>query len=245
VPGIIDLKISFPFLQKHWTRSDIALQPPFCTIDLASGAVSHNNPDFSIDLHQVTEACGEDNWNDCLTEDEWKIVSDYFRKFETISGKMDFVAFSVGRETRKIWLTPGAHNKPKAHQRGLRFGVPRQSLMECLKWGYFEDLLIALFMKIETINMGIYPDFYWLVGKLGGMKVFTKAQERDYWARYIRRNPRVVVEWYMREQSNKILARGRHWAATGPLRKPLRAVYHAITRQKSAVTLDTSPEMHQ
>jgi hypothetical protein len=72
----------------------------------------------------------------------------------------------------------------------IEFIVPRHSLMETVTWGYFDDLLIANFMKTRLINTQLYPRFSPLVAKIGGnAKVFTRAEYYRFLARYAGRNP--------------------------------------------------------
>ena len=62
--------------------------------------------------------------------------------------------------------------------------------MEAVASGYFDDLLIANFMRVSLSNMRLYPFFTPVVAKVGGnAQVYTRTQYRKFLARYFRRNP--------------------------------------------------------
>ena len=42
------------------------------------------------------------------------------------------------------------------------------SLMQTIRYGYFDDLLIGNFMKTELINFQLYPQFSPCIAKYGG-----------------------------------------------------------------------------
>ncbi|HXP12067.1 MAG TPA: hypothetical protein VN795_00270, partial [Stellaceae bacterium] len=69
---------------------------------------------------------------------------------------LDFVAFNVGGETRRIRIRRGV-KRPLTRQRGLVFSAPRRSLVEAVESRRFGELLDANFVKLELVNLENYP----------------------------------------------------------------------------------------
>lgn len=179
-------RITWPDIQKYWSRPEIRLLEAFVTVDLATGAVTRNHPSQTSDESQITDRCGDDDWSETLSEEEWGRVEAFFHRFEMMWEYMDFVAVTVGGETRRFAKPGGLPANPA----GLNLFVPRHSLLETVQWGYIDDLLIGNFMKVNLTNAALYPRFTPIVAKFGGnAKVFTRAQYRTFLWRYYRRNP--------------------------------------------------------
>jgi len=179
-------RIGWGDMQKHWSRPGINLIEAFVTVDLATGAITRNHPSQTSDESAISTRTGDDDWSERLTEAEWPRVEAFFRRFEMMWEYMDFVAVTVGGETRRFEKPGGAGTNPA----GLNLFVPRHSLLETLQWGYIDDLLIGNFMKVNLTNASLYPRFTPIVAKFGGnAKVFTRPQYRRFLWRYFRRNP--------------------------------------------------------
>ena len=206
-------RITWPDIQKYWSRPEVQLIEAFVSVDLATDEITRNHPSQTSDISQITDRCGADDWSETLSEVEWGRVEAFFRRFEMMWDYMDFVAVTVGGETRQFDKPGGVGAKPA----GLNLFVPRHSLLETLQWGYIDDLLIGNFMKVNLTNTALYPRFTPIVAKVGGnAKVFNRAQYRCFLWRYWRRNPAGTfaylwaVEWnhvylpWLRDTAEKI-----------------------------------------
>mgnify|MGYP003670585034 CR=1 FL=1 len=186
-----DYRIVWADVKEHWSRPAVDILEPFVTVDLATGAVTRNHPSQESDFSQITDANGEDDWEEKLSEQDWSTVEDYFHRYETLASIVDFVDLSVGGERRRIAINAKRLVQTPAQKlRGIHFMVPAHSLRETAKWGYFDDLLIGNFMKTELINVSLYPEFTPRIAKLGGnAKVLTNEDLARFRWRYLRRNP--------------------------------------------------------
>jgi hypothetical protein len=222
-----DYRVGWDDIVAHWTRPHIKLVEPFCTIDLSTGAIARNHPSQESNWSAVTQGTGDDDWSARLNEQEWADVKAFFCKFETLQDKIDFVAVAVGGETRRFMLRGGASAYSEDKLRGFRFSVPKQSLLECIKWGYFDDLLIGNFMKTQLINTTLYPNFTPQIAKLGGnAKVYTKEARRTFWAHYWRRSPGVLARDYCdRVVAANLVNIFRRIASSLGLTGPLKRIY--------------------
>jgi hypothetical protein len=182
-------RIGWADMKRHWSRPEVKLIEPYVTVDLGSGSITRNHP-TQVGATPLPSGTGDDDWSATLDEEEWKRVEGFMRKFEIIKDRIDFIEFTVGGEKRRILLNETSGRSPK-ELRGINFIVPKQSLMQTVEYGYFDDLLIGNFMKTQLTNTKLYPDFSKQVGKLGGnAKVFTKADYRKFAHRYFSRSPR-------------------------------------------------------
>jgi hypothetical protein len=186
-----DYRITWPDVQRLWTARGVELIGPYSLVDLSSGRVTPaDSPPAAPPESRVASDNGADDWDERLSEAEWADVERFARQFETLQRWQDFVAFTVGGETRQFLIRASARNKPKADLIGVNFHVPRASLMDTVKYGYFDDLLIGNFMKTQLFNMELYPNFSPLVAKLGGnAKVFTKGQLLKFRWHFFRQSP--------------------------------------------------------
>ena len=217
-------RIGWADMRRYWSRPDVRLVEPFVTVDLATGTYTRNHPDQVSDESQISAGTGNDDWNAVLTEAEWTRVDAFIHKFRLIERYVDFVAFRVGGETRRIKLN---HRADRPDARGFLFQVPRESLMTTVEYGFFDDLLIGNFMKTRLVNTTLYPRFSPLVAKVGGnAKVFARADYYRFLWRYFRRNPlglamyKLGIEW---EQS--ILPKLRSLSETLGIKAPLKYLY--------------------
>ena len=121
-----------------------------------------------------------DDWSEPLATDEAKAVGDYFRKFEHLRQKFQFLNFRVGGRDNFVDL-----GGPRG--RGITFEAPRNSLMTAVRYEIFDDLLIGNFVK--TVLHGglrsLYPDFTPYVAKYGDNgRAFSVGELHDYFQSY-------------------------------------------------------------
>lgn len=225
-----DYDISYETIKQFWCADHVELVPPFVTCDLNSEQYSLNWPTFERDESLLLDNTGDDDWDEELTDEDWSKLESFMRNFETLRSVLDFVEFKVGKTARRFDLTSWPKWWRYRKIRGIRFIVPRRSLMETVKWGYFDDLLIGNFMKVQPINMTLYPDFSPRIAKFGGnAKVFTNSQLRAFYWHYFRRNPVGMaghflwISWNMR-----LLPRIRNMLDGSPLRPFAKSVYRRV-----------------
>jgi hypothetical protein len=198
-------RIGWTDMQRHWSRPGVALIEPFVTVELATGAVTRNHPTQRSDESQIAGGTGGDDWNARLTAEEWQAVEGFFGKFALLKRHCDFIEITVGGESHRVALNP-ARRRRAERQRGVGFVVPKQSLLEVIRWGYFDDLLIGNFMKVRLTNMRLYPHFTPLVSKIGGnAKVFSHLQYAKFLFHYFRRSPRGTTAYFFESKMNYVL----------------------------------------
>jgi hypothetical protein len=178
-------------MQRWWNAPGTRLVEPFVTVDLETGAIRGNHPSGATDLSQISSANGGDDWEERMSEDDWRELERRFRKYELLRGRLDFLRFTVGSEARTLALSPSAERDPERAAKGVHFRVPRRSLMATVRGGFVDDLLIGNFVQTELIGGArLYPDFTPLVAKLGdNAEVFTPAQLRAFRRHYFRLSP--------------------------------------------------------
>lgn len=223
-----DYEFTFADFQKHWNQPQVNVLPPFVTIDLTTDSYTEDWPQVEADASQFLADNGEDDWSEKLDEEEWGQVKAFFAKFETIEDIVDFVDCTVGDETRRVYERGRQRKKP----RGVRFLVPKRSLLETITWGYFDDLLIGNFMKTELVNMGLYPDFTPRIAKYGGnAKVFSKENLKKMRQYYWRRNPiGVSLFWLSGFWRTRVQRAVSDWAEDLGIKTPLKWFYHQMRR---------------
>lgn len=211
-----DYRITWDDIRRLWTSRTVQLIGPYSTVDLATGTVAAaDSPPTAPPETRVHATTGEDDWNARLSAAEWQDVERFARQFETLRRWQDFVAFTVGGETRRFLIRRSARNKAPAELVGVNFHVPRASLLDTVKYGYFDDLLIGNFMKTQLFNMELYPHFSPLVAKLGGnAKVFTNRQLLQFRWHYFRRSPEAFLRyrWQLFGHAT-LMPLARRWAA--------------------------------
>ncbi|UTW59025.1 hypothetical protein KFE96_01580 [Kordiimonas sp. SCSIO 12603] len=187
-----DYEFTYKDMCRHWNQPSVQVVPPFVTCDLGTGDIHEDWPSQKPDESQFLGNTGQDDWDEKLSEEEWKRVFGFFQQFETIYDIVDFIDVEVGGEKRRVLERKKQRKKP----RGVCFFVPRNSLLETVEWGYFDDLLIGNFMKTQLINMTLYPDFSPRVAKYGGnAKVFSKRDLQKMYRHYFWRNPIGVAKY--------------------------------------------------
>ena len=198
-----EYRITWADMQTNWSRPQVNCIEPYVTVDLETGAVTRNHPTQSSDATQITDKTGDDDWNEKLDGQEWSSVESFILKFQLLSSEMDFVEFTVGAETKRIFTNERARKKPEGELRGVRFSVPKKSLLETVEYGFFDDLLIGNYMKTELKGIRLYPNFSPFVAKYGGnAKVFTKKEYNAFRVKYFKRSPfsyfRFQIDGYWR-----------------------------------------------
>ncbi|MBI3802458.1 MAG: MBL fold metallo-hydrolase [Nitrospirae bacterium] len=186
-------RITWDDMKHHWQAPVTRLIEPFVTVDLANGSVTPNHPTHQPDQSAISKTTGEDDWNEKMSKEDWQGLEHFIRRFHLLRPHLDFIRFTVAGEARTFYL-----NDPRrtgaGGPRGIHFIAPRNSLMKTVEYGYFDDLLIANFMKTELIGVDLYPHFTPIVAKLGGnAKVFTSRQLWRFQAHYFRLSPRAYV----------------------------------------------------
>jgi hypothetical protein len=211
-----DYRITWPDMQKLWTSQSVRLVGPYSVVDLSSGGVSPaDSPAEAAPQTRVAATNGDDDWDASLSKEEWTDVEKFARQFETLRRWQDFVAFTVGGETRQFLIRSSARGKPQGDLIGVNFHVPRASLLDTVKYGYFDDLLIGNFMKAQLFNMELYPHFSPLVAKLGGnAKVFTGAQLLRFRAHFLRQSPLAFMRFRWQQFAQySLMPAARRWAS--------------------------------
>ncbi len=225
-----DYRITWPEMKKLWPADAIRLIPPYSTIDLATGALLHTAADdVGEPSARVLPELGED-WGARLSEEEWRRVETFARQFQTLAFWQDFIAFTVGGETRTFFLSQASERKPAARRVGVTFHVPRGSLLETVEYGYFDDLLIGNFMKTQLHGMTLYPLFSPRVAKLGGnAKVFTNSQLWRFRLHYLARSPGAFLRYRWELSRNAVLMpAARRWARAVGLFDTLKGLRHRV-----------------
>jgi len=215
-------------MTQYWDRPNVKLVPPFMKFDVGSKTFVQDRSSSISEGVGNAAGTGKDDWDEKLNDAEWRDVEAYVRKFDLLGRHIDFVEFSVGGEARKFWLNNRGN---KRNASGVTFFCPRNSLMETVAFGYFDDLLIGNFMKTCLHGKAaLYPNITPLIAKLGGnAKVFTKRQYFKFLLRYLRRNPVAFFRWRVVQfQRYHLMPFLREFAAAIHLFTPLRYLYRRL-----------------
>jgi len=211
-------------MRTHWQADDVQVIDPFSHVQLDDLSVTPladwRTPEVALQ-HNTTAA---DDWAAKLNTDDWQCVKAFFSKFETIRDIVDFIDIDVADVRERIQFHPSRTS------RGVRFRLPKKSLMDTIEYGYFDDLLIANFMQTELINMRLYPDFSPRIAKYAGnAKIYSKRQLRGFFWHYIRRNPLGVIGFlastYWRARLVRDIA---DLAEKLGVKKPLKFIYNMV-----------------
>ena len=211
---------------RHWTRPEIRIVEPFVRLNLDTGEYERKHPQQTSDVAQITDVTSDDDWSEPLREEEWAVLSGFFRSIELLRPHIDYVEFRVADETRRICVNSTAEGTPEARLRGIAFHAPAHSLMSAIKLGYFDAILIGNFMTAELRGVGLYPHFTPIVAKLAGASgVKTIIDWRRFRRRYFRRNPIGYLEWHLAERLAGIIDLARYWADRLHVKRPLKIIY--------------------
>jgi hypothetical protein len=145
-----------------------------------------------------------DDWSENLARGEFDKIENYFKKFEKLPDYLDHIQFTIGNETKTIDLRD---NPSSSFKNGINFNTPRASLMTCMDYEIFDDLLIANFMKTTFIGKwdgGIMP-FNTYVGKIGDNGLaYTKKEIGLYMKEYAKRAPIEYLSHQIGKKSEQI-----------------------------------------
>jgi len=170
-------------------HEDIDFIPPFVDLDCSSGQYSEINPKSISPTIYEPEHFG-DNWSDELDPTDYKALKHYFEEREGVSRRFGFIDFVVGGKTFPVLL-----NK-RLSERGIRFEVPRLSLMKAINYEIFDDLLIGNFMRTTFFGVSSLYDFNFnaLVTKYADNgRAKTKDEVRQYIDEYKKRVGRQYI----------------------------------------------------
>ncbi len=219
-------RVGWSDVVQYWSRPNIPIIEPFVIVDLDTGDYIRKHPEQTSDFSQVTTRTSDDDWSVALTERQWGELTTFFKTIEILRPYCDYLDFTVGHETRRIWLSDMAMTKIPAALRGVAFHAPAKSLMASVKLGYFDAILIGNFMTTELHNMSLYPHFSPIVAKLAGASgVKTAAQWADFRRRYFRRNRLGYLEWHLSAKLADVVDVLRGWADRLHVKRPLKVIY--------------------
>ena len=170
-----------------FTSTQCELLPAFASYNSATKNFDSikvaKNPDVEI----ASEEFG-DNWSEPLEKGENEKLETYFNSISHLGRAMDFINVRVGGEDNIIQLSK------RGFKKGIKFEVPRNSLMRAIRYEIFDDLLIGNFMKTTLIgkwpNSQLYPDFTPFVAKYADNgRAKSPAELKSYFGEYRHRDP--------------------------------------------------------
>ncbi len=221
-----EYEFTYEDICRHWNQPSVKVIEPFITYDVSARDYKLDWPSGKADSRQLLDDTGCDNWEDTLSDEEWGRVTQFFSQFETLDDIVDFVDVEVGGERRQVFAAKKQRKKP----RGVRFFVPRYSLLETIQWGYFDDLLIGNFMKTQLVNMRLYPDFSPRLAKYGGnAKVYSKKALKEMYSHYFWRNPLGVAAFMFRNYwYSRVVRDAADWTESIGIKGPIKFLYNII-----------------
>ena len=219
-------RVGWDDVVRHWTRPAIRTIEPFVRVNLDTGEYERKHPSHESEVSQITDQTSDDDWNAKLSDEEWSSLTGFFHSMQILRPYVDYLEFAVGGESRRIWINDAAKGKAEAKLRGIAFHAPARSLMNTVKLGYFDAILIGNFMTAELRNVTLYPHFTPIVAKLAGASgVKTFKEWRQFRWRYFRRNPVGYLEWHFAEWLAGVSDVARYWADRLHIKRPLKIIY--------------------
>jgi len=184
----------------------LELLPIFCRYDFKRDEVRSLNPPARPNLLVPPEQFG-DNWTDELEPADVEKLRSYFARFEHLKSFLGWIDFRVGGKSNRLEID--SH-----HPLGLTFATPRASLMTCVEYEIFDDLMIGNFTKTTVHGpwgregtQALYPDFIPFVTKFGDNGgAHTKDELVVYFNEYKRRGFFGFPEHAMGQLTKKALA---------------------------------------
>jgi hypothetical protein len=149
-------RVTWNDVASHWSAQAKPIEP-YARIALAMAASAASPCFVAPSAEALPQGTGNDDWSDRLSAAEWFRLDCFVKGAKTFRRGLDFVAFNVGGETRRIPVRARGPKRPLARQRGLVFSAPRQSLVEAIASQRFGELLDANFIKLELVNLADYP----------------------------------------------------------------------------------------
>ena len=145
----------------------------------------------------------DDSWSDPLTKEDKKKIQHYFAVRDLLRDHFGFIQVSAGGSSVTIDLNRDRRDV------GLTLECPRASLMTCIEYELFDDLLIGNYMRTTLHNVeGLYPHFAPYVAKYadnGGAK--TKRELTRYFGHYYLRDPIAHSLKHLADASELVLRR--------------------------------------
>jgi len=148
-------RVTWDDIAPHWSAQATPFEP-YAKIALAMAASAASPCFVAPSAESLPQGTGCDDWSDRLSAAEWFRLDCFVKGARVFRRGLDFIAFNVGGETRRIWLRRGV-KRPLARQRGLVFSAPLRSLVEAIESRRFGELLDANFVKLELVNLEAYP----------------------------------------------------------------------------------------
>ena len=204
-------------------HQDINFIPPFVDIDCNSGAYTEIKPSELCPKIMSPEDFG-DNWSDELIQEDRLVIKKYFSEKEIIHKRFGFIELVVGGKNYVVNLNKHLPN------RGIRFELPRTSLMKAINYEIFDDLLVGNFMRTTFFGVNsLYDyDFNPLLTKYadnGGAK--TEQEVHTYIQEYKKRVGRQFIFDTFLDKSAQILNRFLT-NRDSKSRRLLKSLYHKI-----------------
>lgn len=173
---------------RGFDADDKEILPAFVRYDLLRDQYTEIRPRETPDRALPPADFGDD-WEQELEPGEAAELERYFLRVTHLRDKLGFVAFRVGGQTHRIDLD---RTQPDF---GLTFEAPRSSLLTCIRYDVFDDLLIGNFMKTTLHGRwekpgaeALYPHFTPFVTKYGDNGgCYSPAELRDYARAYLAR----------------------------------------------------------
>jgi hypothetical protein len=152
--------------------------PAFIRVEAPSGNLMELQPTQLAMVPKEPEEFG-DSWSDVLDKSEEIRLQKYFKKIEALHDNFRFLEFNVGGKTTTIDLNSQAKS-------GISFDAPRHSLMTCIDYEIFDDLLIGNFMRVTLHDCeALYPNFSPYVAKFSDNGRASSRQElKSYFSHY-------------------------------------------------------------
>ena len=192
------------------------LLPAFISYDCTKEVPREIRPDETPSILLDPKAFGDD-WDEPLEAADLQRLRQYFCAIEALPRAVDFISFRVGGHDHIIELSARRFNN------GIRFEVPRHSLMEAVEHECFDDLLIGNFMRTCLIGKWskyrLYPDFTPYVAKYADNgRVKTLEELKLYFLEYRKRAPAEFVghrleEWAF-DHVRRHVSPDSHWLNT-------------------------------
>lgn len=205
---------------------DLELIPPLSSIDCRTGAIeTPHHEEYVVTTPKPSTDFG-DNWSDQLEPKDVAALEAYFARKERVRNFFGFVTFKVGGKEHSIRMDG-------RKTRGVTFEVPRGSLMTCIDYRIFDDLLIGNFMKttlhgLESLN-DRPGEFNYSVAKYADNgKAETEAEIETYLAEYRRRAGIDYIVNALEDQSRSFIT--RFAKQDTPLYKMMKNIYVSLKR---------------
>jgi len=200
--------------------------PAFVRYDCMDDSYTEISPRANVVKPKSPEEFG-DNWDDPLEKSDVLLTEQYMKSIEHLSTFLDFVNFRVGKKDNVISMTSGKFN------RGITFEVPRNSLLACVEYGIFDDILIGNFMKTtlhgKWPESKLYPDFSTYVAKYadnGGVRSVDELEA--YFRIYKARAP--IDYFFSKIDRYSSSFAGRYIKADSQLYKSAKEMYWWLKR---------------